>query len=72
MPNEGTPGTFFLTSCLFISQGALTLNQNYFGILPKLASEEALTWVSAWRMSLRELLGKLFCTSCVERAEDSS
>lgn len=45
--NECTLGNFFLTSCLLISQAASTLNQGYFGILAKLASEEALTWVAA-------------------------
>lgn len=70
--NECALGSFLLTSCLFISQPASTLNQDYFRILAKLASVETLTCVSAWRMSLRGLLWNLFCTSCVERAEDRS
>lgn len=65
MLSEATPGTPFLTSCLFTSQAASTLNQDYFRILSKVASEETLACVSAWRMSLGELLWKLFCTSCV-------
>lgn len=70
--NECTLGSFLPTSCLFISQAASTLNQDYFRILSKLPSEEALTCASAWRMSLRDLLWTLFCTSCVERAESRS
>lgn len=73
MPNEGALGGFFsLTSCLFISRPASTLNRDYFRILSKLASEEALNPCVCLENELEGLLWKLFCTSCVERAEDRS